>query len=397
MESITSQEINKEIFSTIISDPANLQPLKNLNIENALQKFPFCQILHTLNCKISKENNSPEFEKLVLKAAIYAPNRKVLHADIHQVKFFNDFKQHNKIEPESELQEDIRTIGRSCSSVITNEFPGVTTYAENKEDLYTEIIEEKNTDQTSEQALHETFIPQKAVKNEPDKILPENIAAVDFIAFQKKNNDPINIHSSLLTENSLDEKTTPLQNVVSEAYDLAENRQISKYDDDQMPFTFLWWLHKTRIEHAASYQPYVDFKLDVDATIQKTTAEELDHQIKQNIFHIQSPLDELEKEGTLSTIHFDLKSKEDVLIEKFILEEPQIKPPAPEKLDNENKARKSAEYQNDLVSETLASIYSEQMLFHKAIDTYKKLSLKLPEKRAYFADQIRKLESRLNK
>ena len=62
----------------------------------------------------------------------------------------------------------------------------------------------------------------------------------------------------------------------------------------------------------------------------------------------------------------------------------------------ENKARKSAEDPNDLVSETLAAIYTEQMLFHKAIDTYKKLSLKFPEKRTYFADQISELEKKIN-
>jgi hypothetical protein len=77
-------------------------------------------------------------------------------------------------------------------------------------------------------------------------------------------------------------------------------------------------------------------------------------------------------------------------------EEPQIRPPDSKKLDTENKARKSAEDPNDLVSETLAQIYADQMLYEKAISTYKKLSLKVPEKSPYFADRILELEKKVN-
>ncbi len=44
------------------------------------------------------------------------------------------------------------------------------------------------------------------------------------------------------------------------------------------------------------------------------------------------------------------------------------------------KQRKSSEDRDELVTETLAAIYSDQMLYHKAIASYKKLILKFPEK-----------------
>jgi hypothetical protein len=48
------------------------------------------------------------------------------------------------------------------------------------------------------------------------------------------------------------------------------------------------------------------------------------------------------------------------------------------------------------VSETLAQIYIDQMLYHKAIATYKKMMLKFPEKSRYFASQIEQLEKKTN-
>jgi len=39
--------------------------------------------------------------------------------------------------------------------------------------------------------------------------------------------------------------------------DINENHEVSKYNDEKLPYTFMWWLDKTRREHAAIYQPYV--------------------------------------------------------------------------------------------------------------------------------------------
>ena len=191
-------------------------------------------------------------------------------------------------------------------------------------------------------------------------------------------------------------ETGPLTEQAEEStgFGNANTQNISRYNDDTLPYTFLWWLNKTRKEHNDNYQPYVNFKLDTSRAIKKTAADQLNQQIIENIFHINAPF-ENPGETIPNTVEFELKRKEDEIIEKFIKQDPHIRPMPAEKIDNENKARKSSEDSYDLVSETLAQIYSEQMLFHKAIDTYKKLSFKFPEKNAYFADQISELEKRI--
>lgn len=80
------------------------------------------------------------------------------------------------------------------------------------------------------------------------------------------------------------------------------------------------------------------------------------------------------------------------LIDKFIREEPRIVPAKSEFYSPGNMARKSAQEHEDLISETLARIYAQQGNIAKAIATYERLALKLPQKKTYFASLIEKLK-----
>ncbi|MGN6637634.1 MAG: hypothetical protein ACTHJ8_01890 [Mucilaginibacter sp.] len=178
-----------------------------------------------------------------------------------------------------------------------------------------------------------------------------------------------------------------------EHYERNATGEVSKYHDEKMPYTFMWWLDKTRKEHAGVYQP---FKLDTTQEIKHNAEGALQQQYYENIFHLGSPVSDLERDEPKPAVGFNPENKEDRIIQKFITQEPHISPPSSDKLDNENKAKKSAEDHDAMVSETLARIYVDQMLYHKAINTYKKLMLKFPEKSRYFADQIEELERKIN-
>jgi len=54
-------------------------------------------------------------------------------------------------------------------------------------------------------------------------------------------------------------------------------------------------------------------------------------------------------------------------------------------------SEKSATYDDDLVTENLAEIMQKQGKQEKAIEIYQQLKLKFPEKKAYFAEKIEKL------
>ena len=83
-----------------------------------------------------------------------------------------------------------------------------------------------------------------------------------------------------------------------------------------------------------------------------------------------------------------LKKKKFELIDKFIENNPKIVPTkkSPSKVDMTESIKLD---KDELMTETLAKVYLEQKKYKKAIQAYKILSLKYPEKSGFFADRIK--------
>jgi hypothetical protein len=247
-------------------------------------------------------------------------------------------------------------------------------------------------------------ITDRDVAIDEEKLILGNIVSADYLMFDKKLDELRN------ADNYVQPSSAPIATEAQQNAEPARENQdtLSRYNDDNLPYSFLWWLDKTRKEHAGSLQPYAtaaqttkegaafaDTEQPRVKPVKRVAPDELQQQYYENIFSLTS-VSEIEKDDDSKGIAFDHTKKEDIIIERFIHNEPQIRPPAADRLDNENKAKKSSEDQGVLVTETLARIYTEQMLYHKAIATYKKLILKFPEKKLYFAAQIEQLEKKTN-
>ena len=409
----------KQQLAKLIARPSTVTQSDTAFLSELIVKYPYYQPLHLLLARANRDGLTNEN---LSKAALYnsgvllhqvvynAENLKTRHITLAGFIAIKADKAENKVQQSEEhsteneqffdkIEEvnpplanpDWRDEQETFDEIAEVELPrqqkADTDYKQElvqDDETFEEIAEIDSSAYLTSPTVAEEKVDtpsQSAEELLPDELAIENIVATDFFAFEER------FQSEQVTE---DQKITDLTVTQPEEYNQeAEDQTVSKYNDDKLPYTFLWWLAKTRKEHEQIFQPYVTPK-KTEATKQG----ELQQQYVEHIFHLQTPFNVAE-EAEKSTLNKVVPHKGDEIIEKFIQNEPQIRAPKTDQINNENKAKKSAEDHYDLVSETLASIYIEQMLYHKAIDTYQKLSLKFPEKSRYFADLIQSLEKKI--
>jgi len=342
---------NKQLLADLLAQPGKVGPAHVPMLKEMAAEFPYAQPIHLLLAKAEAT--------FIPKAALYTKGHTLFHI-LNIVPIAEAEKEitEKEVVAEESVPEEIKDENTATAEIIP---PAEIETPKNLPGIDSHLLDLP--------ADENSFI--------------ESVAATDFFAFEQK------LSTDIVPEAPQIETVVP---------DEPEIHRVSKYDDDQLPYTFLWWLAKTRKEHEQIFQPYAQPKPGLAKKQQQEVNQQHDRaafqqQFVEHIFHIQTPFEVADHLAEYPTPEVkDAKGAE--IIEKFLKEDPTIKPPKPEQIDNENKAKKSAEDHYDLVSETLAKIYIEQMLYHKAIDTYKKLSLKYPEKSRYFADLIQSIEKK---
>ena len=142
-------------------------------------------------------------------------------------------------------------------------------------------------------------------------------------------------------------------------------------------------------EMPAENIPYIDMEIQELKEIINRHIDELEQET-----HLQSPPHVVEATEKKSDAVKE-KSKEE-LLDDFIKNQPSITRPKAAFYNPLEVAKESIVDQENIISETLATIYYDQGHLQKAIKIYQKLSLKYPEKSTYFAALIQKAEKELN-
>lgn len=132
----------------------------------------------------------------------------------------------------------------------------------------------------------------------------------------------------------------------------------------------------------------------------RVTENQLENKFSQGTIDEELNREKLEEELIESIAKLALRNIQDeqlAIIEQFIKKEPRIQPTRQGDtiVEVEDLSESSTTLNGPLVTESYAKILSRQGRFQQAIEVYKKILVKNPEKSAYFAEKIADLEKKM--
>ncbi len=210
------------------------------------------------------------------------------------------------------------------------------------------------------------------------------------IAKKEEIKDELKKANAILNPNLFEKKDDVLLKILDNVNDTSENLTIEATAKEDTPVT---------IEEDAP----IPFKKEDTHSFtewlklsQATPIKKIDPISSDDVSEVIKEEEKLEKDKVVEpktqTKSADVKAKKFQLIEKFIQTQPKIVPkaknePFPQLTIADSGSPKA------LMTETLAKVYLQQKKYDKAIQAYKILILKYPEKSGFFADQIRAIKN----
>lgn len=343
-----------------IHNPGLIQSADKKQLKYFVWNNPFYQAGHFILLKYLKENNDDDYNNQLIKSSIHVTNRDLLF------KFLNT-------EFETTHEQQV---------IVENREPDTFTEKEENQNDVSETKEESKENKNQDRKILKNKNVKRKINNSFEGMgenISETISSqLEFSVIQDK--DKLEYPSEIYF---IDEERNGKNNILTidadpeEIKKLRKKKDILQIDESQ--------LNKKK-EKNNGKDLIVDDKAD-DAfeliETDETKKEDKKDNSKQSEYFDINQYDD----GTIN---------DDDLISQFLEKNPRIEAKEP-KGEVRDISEKSVQEDSNLLSETLIKVYIKQGLCEKAIESYHKLSLKYPEKSAYFASQIRKLEDKLNK
>lgn len=329
-------------FTNLLQKPESISSVAQINqLEEIITDYPYFQAAHAIHLKGLKNTNSFKYNNALKVTAAHTTNRDVLFDFITSPEFLNNTATIKEIRENANLKK---------LNVVSEEVASPPNMLEESEDKPLP----QNIDD-AEKILDDTLFETKEVIKEEEVSSKEELEiSNDVVELEvKAQEDALKNRTEETTELLSTEKPEE-EKTESEKLNIGEPLNFTKKEKH----SFAQWLQLTT--------PKTE---DEEDEIEEETKEEpvIIEEIKQK------------------------KNKKFDIIDKFIKTNPKIKPA--KNIETKVDISSSVKLNKDeLMTETLAKVYLEQKKYKKAIQAYRILSLKYPEKSSFFANRIKSVE-----
>jgi len=377
--------MNVKDFTYFLENPTKVvEPIHTKHLEDIIAEYPYFQAARALHLKGLKNLNSYKYNKALKTTAAFTTDRDVLFEFITS----KDFLQYDapiekiaKIEVNNaiEVTEETKEVSE-INKIVSAE----------KEDT-SNIPEDTNTPEDTN-SFKEPISEPKVIKLEEKSNEIDEASTVSLITPSEDSPLPQDEKDAeQILDPELFQSKNPETTEEEDALDIGKPLTF----DAKEKYSFSEWLSlasKKPLEKSSDESPLAPKEeLEKEEINQVTTASiEKSADTKRQETKIANTPEAKSKPIKKARPKNEAIKKKYDRIDKFIATNPKIVPTEQSAIIDISKS--STIDQNELMTETLARVYLEQKKYKKAIQAFKILSLKYPEKSSFFADRIKAVE-----
>ena len=380
----------------LIKNPETLR-VEDLNLlETEIEKFPYMQSLRAIYLLGVHRFYNEHFPKELAKTAAYTTDKRILYNFINQEKEQENLKEEEvksgKIQAES-IKQDSLVFSKEREIPNAETRGNSTIVAEETEECCKKAKEKEEKGAASYEKPIDFYL--KDLQNiEP----PKNI---EPIVVEKKSIMDFYTPQSYKEENQLEERCVPSPISFYEKQ-IKTSSETPTEENETESSEGIWWKPIQQKYEERTTQPEIQEEPEEEVInisflgtdlAENTSEETADIEEKSNVSGFINTWQNWLKIDRSEIVTPSEQDKKAAIIDKFIENNPKISP-IKEEVDFIVK-----EKSNDishLMTETLAQLYVEQKLYTKAIQAYKILQEKHPEKTEEFEEKIEEIKKSRN-